>query len=381
MNSNLRITPENELILLCSIPRINNKSKDRIKNVLTSDFNWDYFIKKVTDHKLKPLIYLNLKNFENSIPNRIYDDLKISFRQNTQKNLFLTCELIKIIEMFEKHKIPVISYKGPILTYLTYGNLSMRHFVDLDLLVNPEHVNQAQEILYSMGYKLDLKINEKQKKKLILQQQELKFFNKCNTVAVDLHWKLSLLHSVKTSCLSKKTKTVEIFNKPIKTLQPEEMFLLICIHNSSHRWNKLSFLLDLSDFALNNGINWFKVVSLAKKMGLMRIVNINLILIKNILNLNLFPENFIEGDKDKIAVNIVHKFEKKIRGDVNSLNLAEELFSTIVIRDNIMLGLQDVITNLFRPTSYEWRKIPLPAKITFLYVIIRPFLLLFRYGI
>lgn len=380
MDSNLRITPEDELILLCSISEIDNKSIDRIKNLLNLDLNWNYFIKKATDHKLKPLIYLNLKNFQNNIPNNIYGDLKIYFMENTQKNLLLTGELIKIIEIFENHRIPLIFYKGPVLTYLTYGNLSMRHFVDLDLLVNPDHVNQAHEILYSMGYDSDLKLNEKQNKKFISQQQELKFFNKSNNVSVDLHWKLSLLHSVKTSSLIKKTKNVEIFNKPLKTLQPEEMLLLICIHNSSHRWDKLSFLSDLSDFALKNDINWFKLISLAKQMGLMRIVNINLILIKNIMNLNLLPEN-LGGCNDKKARKMVNKVQKKLLVEGNSLNLAEELFFTIVIRDNITLGLQDVITNLFKPTSYEWRKIPLPVKMTYLYVIIRPFLLLLRYGI
>lgn len=381
MGSNLEISAEDQLLIFCAHTQLNNESKDHIIELINYNFEWDSFVKKATYHKLKPLIYLNLKDYKTLVPNDIFNDLNLFFSENAKKNLFFLMELKKILEIFEEHEIPVIPYKGPTLAYFAYGDLSLRQFSDLDFLVYPKDVEQAKNLLYSMGYESELKLNKMQEKKFISSQQELKFFNKQNNMTVDLHWKLSLLHATKTDYLIQNTTTVELFNKSIRTLRSEEMFLVICIHNSSHRWSTLSLLCDLSEFiSRNETLDWSKINSLAKKMGLTRIVNINLLLIKNVLNLNLYPEH-MDINKDTKTVKIACKIQKKILKGIFTFSLVEELMITIRIRDNRLLGLQDVVTNLFKATSYEWKKISLPSEISFIYIILRPILLLTRYKI
>lgn len=381
MDSNLETSAENELFILCAHTQLNAESKNRIKELINHDFEWDYFVKKATYHKLKPLIYSNLKDYKNLVPNNIYNDLNLFFNENAKKNLFFLMELKKILEIFEELEIPVISYKGPTLAYFAYGDLSLRQFSDLDFLVDPADVKQAKNLLYMIGYESELKLNKKQETKFILSQQELKFFNKKNNMTLDLHWKLSLLHATKTDYLIEKNTTVQLFNKPIRALRSEEMFLVICIHNSSHRWSTLSLLSDLSGFILRNeNLDWSKINSMAENMGLTRIVNINLLLIKNVLNLNLYPEH-MDINKDIETVKIAYKIQKTMLNDIFTFSLVEELMITIRIRDNVLLGLQDVVTNLFRATSYEWKKISLPSEITFIYILLRPILLLTRYKI
>ena len=43
--------------------------------------------------------------------------------------------MIRLYEMFEAESIPVIPYKGPLLSWLAYRSLTRRMFVDLDLVV------------------------------------------------------------------------------------------------------------------------------------------------------------------------------------------------------------------------------------------------------
>lgn len=380
MNPSLKIRKEDELILLCANMLQNTKTKKRILELITNDLNWDYFLKMVSKHKLKPITYLNLKNCMDFIPNQVHNNLIQFYKDNAKKNLFFVMELIKILEIFEESKINMIFYKGPILAYLAYRDLSSRQFADLDLFVSPINVNQAKKLLYSIGYECELELNDMQEIKFITSQQELKFFNKQNNITVDLHWKLSLLHLVKTDYLIQKKTNFMIFNKSIRTLMPEEMFLLICIHNSSHRWSALSLICDLSGLILNNNLNWFKIQLLAKNMGITRIVHINLFLIKNTLNLDLCPKN-IDLDEDSEARDIAFKVQKKLFSELNNFSLLEDLRVMIKIRDSKIVGLYDVMQNLFIATSYEWKKIPLPVQISFMYIIIRPFLLLTRYKI
>lgn len=380
MDSILKIDPEDELLLLCTKEQLTNKFKMKVESLINSDFDWDYFVKRVTYHKIQPLIYTSLRPFEEIIPPNIYNDLKLLFIENTQKNLFFLKELIKIVEIFEEHEVSLISYKGPTLAYFAYDDLSMRQFSDLDFLVNVEDLSQAKELLNLMGYENDLILNKKQEKKFISHQQEFKFFNKQNNITIDLHWKVSVLHSIKTDYLTQRTMKVKIFNEFIRTLLPEEMFLVICIHNASHKWSHLSLLCDLSGFISRNDIDWFKVNVMANKMGLITIVNINFFLMKNILGINSC-QKYTDFDKDIKSANIACQIQKKILNKSHTFSLIDEFRTTINIRDNTILGLHDAMINIFRPTSYEWREIPLPSEISFIYIFLRPFLLLTRYKI
>jgi len=45
-----------------------------------------------------------------------------------------------------------IPYKGPTLALAVYGNLALREFTDLDILVQTQNVRQAAELLKDRGY-------------------------------------------------------------------------------------------------------------------------------------------------------------------------------------------------------------------------------------
>jgi len=51
-------------------------------------------------------------------------------------NFFLTKELLELLTLFEAHCIPASPYKGPALAIMAYGNLALRQFSDLNILVH-----------------------------------------------------------------------------------------------------------------------------------------------------------------------------------------------------------------------------------------------------
>ena len=56
--------------------------------------------------------------------------------------MLLTSELIKIMKLLEENDIKAIAFKGPTLAQLAYGDVTLRQYVDLDLLVelDLEHI-------------------------------------------------------------------------------------------------------------------------------------------------------------------------------------------------------------------------------------------------
>jgi hypothetical protein len=47
----------------------------------------------------------------------------------------LTAELCRLISLFAAADIAAIPYKGPVLGLFAYGNIALRRFVDLDVIV------------------------------------------------------------------------------------------------------------------------------------------------------------------------------------------------------------------------------------------------------
>ena len=72
-------------------------------------------------------------------------------------NMLLTSELIKIMKVLEENDIKAIAFKGSTLAQLAYGDVTLRQYVDLDLLVEKENIFKIEDLLkdkYTRALKL-----------------------------------------------------------------------------------------------------------------------------------------------------------------------------------------------------------------------------------
>lgn len=73
-------------------------------------------------------------------------------RTTVARGLALEAELLAILAALRAHDIPVLVLKGVPLALRLYGRVGARAMVDNDLLVRPEDVPTAVEILAQLGY-------------------------------------------------------------------------------------------------------------------------------------------------------------------------------------------------------------------------------------
>ncbi len=89
--------------------------------------------------RMLPLLYKNLILISpKKVPPAVMTHLRNEFLLNSSRNMKLTRELLFIIDNFDAKGIPIMPFKGPVLAEQVYGDIALRSFVDLDLLV-PEH--------------------------------------------------------------------------------------------------------------------------------------------------------------------------------------------------------------------------------------------------
>lgn len=385
--SELNLKKEEELLLCCARTNSDYETEDRIRSLIEDDLDWEYLIQIATKHKLRPLLYINLKEFL-GVSEVFKHHMKNCYRENAQKNLFLLGELFKILDLLESRGIATIPFKGPILSILIYKNIALREFNDLDVFVDKDNIIKSRKILISNGYDPDLFLDELKEKKYVESQHEYQFIDQENNYLLELHWKFSELFfffpndELDVIDLHNLSSTY-INGRNIKLFSPEDLFLILCLHNAGHRWARLSWTCDIAVFLHENkNLKWDRIFNNAKKMGISRILLINLYLSKIFFG-SEFPKsinNILKADKavKNVSEEIINEIFSK---DPISSRLSHELIMKFRIREKFIYGLMDVIKNITEPTIRDWKIIPLPIYSYPLYYLLRPIRLIIGYRI
>jgi Uncharacterised nucleotidyltransferase len=132
--------PEIQLLLLCASPVETEERAARIQELMDGNLDSSVLQERADSYRLMPLLYWELKSRR---PDNTPQWLANQFEQNLRRNLFLTSELFRILDFFERESIAAIPFKGPTLAVTAYSNLALRRFDDLDILVSPEDVWHA----------------------------------------------------------------------------------------------------------------------------------------------------------------------------------------------------------------------------------------------
>jgi len=358
LDQRLLIRDEDKILLLCARTQKTPKIKSRIIKLLNEDVDWDYLAQRASQHKLLPLLYWNLKEFEEEVPEKILKSLKLNFNRNAKNNLLMFGELINLLNLFEKEEVNAIPYKGPLLAISAYKNLVLRQFDDLDIFVNKNNILKVKEILISNGYTPQFDLDGFKERRFIQSQREYKFFNSETEVNLEIQWQFQGVSFSVSDDLSftdpKNIETIEINNKRISSLSPENMLLVLCIHASGHYWDRLSWICDVSELIQSKNIDWEYTIKKADELGIKRLLWVNLFLAVDLLGLNL-PNDIIKHLKSKTIQNLASKAKKRIfipysDGFFRSASLR------LKIREKRSHQIQDGLKIMFLPTNEEWDK-------------------------
>jgi hypothetical protein len=185
-------------------------------------------------------------------PETIIDEMRQAFLVSCVRSIHMERQLQEIIEAFLEQDVRVLVLRGPALAFSLYPDPAMRPSSDLDLLVAPENVIQARDILESLGYKCLAKRFETAKD-FFREECFVHQSNPGSKFPVDLHWVHWELHpffkgseEVDIRDLFQRGWKVETPTLTFETLHPVDYLIhsaihLIMIHKSEMR---LSWICD-----------------------------------------------------------------------------------------------------------------------------------------
>ena len=149
----IALRPEDELLVLVASVGSDPERTERINALVEKGLKWDMLIESASHYGLLPLLYWHIKsNCRAAVPEAILDQLQNDFHETSKTNLLLADELLKILSHLESQGILAVPFKGPTLAVKAYGNLALRQFGDLDILLGEENLPRAKALLSAMGY-------------------------------------------------------------------------------------------------------------------------------------------------------------------------------------------------------------------------------------
>lgn len=378
--------PEISLLLSCSHPRIDSKHADSIKEICQNNIDWNYLLRLAGCHGLIPLLFHRLNSIcPEAIPGPILSRLKNHFNANLGYNRFLTGELLRLLNLFENHGIPAIPFKGPILASCVYGDLSLREFSDLDILIPEKDILRAKELLLSQGYLPIFQLNTVQETALIKSACEYNFRHERTRVNVEIHWKFfprELFLPLTLKDIWERVKTVSIFGEEVQILSPEDLLLILCVHGHKHCWEGLGWVCDLACLIqLHQDMEWQLVIGEAYRCSSERMLFLGLYLARDLLDMDLPDYVWQKVQSDSKVESLAWMVYKDLFSERNgSLGFLERSLFHLRSIKTFWKRVQYCYYQTIPPSLVEFEILKFPSSLFFLYYVFRPFRLLGKYS-
>ncbi|MFN6487970.1 MULTISPECIES: nucleotidyltransferase family protein [unclassified Nostoc] len=387
--------PEIELLLCCTRTHIDSETAERIKTLLQQNIDWTLLVEIATYHGTIPLLYQSLNTtVKEAIPKTVLTQLRNRYHTNASRNLFLSHELVKILKLFEANKIPAIPFKGLVLAASVYGNLAMRQFSDLDILVRQQDIVKAQELLIAQKYQLEAEHYGWQQTFVHSQKPE---------IVVDLHCELTPLSyfPFKLSdfeTLWQRRRSLTLKGESIIDLSSNDLSIILAIQVArgvNEGRESLAQICDLAELLrIQKPLDWEQLLQEVNSLELERPFFISLLIVNTLLNTPL-PDQIKQIIQQKIQIDptmLIYavRMQKQLFTEVKTPLFIKLFFHHLMIKGPLSrmpvrvylvwqflsFTAKLVIINV---NQKDQEVFPLPSGLSFLYYLIRPIRLVSRY--
>ena len=352
----------------------------KIRMLSEAIYDWDSVIESAYMHGVLPLVHKSLKSVST-----ISESVKAEFKNInfsiSRRNMLMSAELIKIIELFNANSIRSIAIKGPVLSQIIHNDITQRQFTDLDILIDVSQIYEAVKLLVDIGYEPEYSIEYLKNKTLLNVGKDFPATNTANDVLIEFHWRLFLDRYIKKSNIdlfSDKNHRCIINNVSVETLELNAQLLYLLLHGSKHYWERLKWIVDIDRLVriYTDQIDWKRLITTAQEMEIEFMVYLGLAVSGEVLStpLDIFIINNINSDqhvqkaKDTIISQINNDTIKIEHSGVVSF---EQLNKIFLMKDSTRGWLRQYLLGLFQVKELDVYVVNLPNYLSPLYYCVR----------
>ncbi|MFZ1008447.1 MAG: nucleotidyltransferase family protein [Candidatus Sulfotelmatobacter sp.] len=365
------------LLLAAGVPDCGQRELDRVRSLLKSEspVDWTAVLDLADRHGTSSLLYRNLSRLPDIVPSSTLAVLGQCYQTNVHKSLFLTRELIRILDCLDGLGIEVLPYKGLVLSEMYYGDMALRQSGDLDLFVRKDDVGNIKNAVRELGYTVRVPIPEEAEREYIASGYECTFDSAAGKNVLELQWALQPhFYAVDFDMdgLFGRAVEVTVAGRTVKTPSPEDLFLVLSVHAAKHVWGRLIWLCDIAQMLKVGNLDWNWIEVQGQELGIERILRITLELAKRFVATAIPPPIEKSIKADHVAQAFADEISVKV---IRSVSYEEDQLSYFRLMVRLRERWADRIrffTRLaFTPGPGEWEIVRLPKSAFPLYRLVR----------
>jgi hypothetical protein len=312
-----RPAPDDALLLECARRDLAPGAADRLAALLAGPMDWSRVMERATEHGVTPLLARHLGDHE-LVPEPVRGELARRFRRNTERNVALTGELLRLLDLLHARGVGALPFKGPTLAAAVYGHLGLREFGDLDLLVLPRDVPAAREVLMAEGYRPRFDLTRPQESLYLRSRYEHPFVRAADGVTVELQWRiLPIEFGVRLDYAGfwGRSEEIAVAGRRVPALASEDLLLVLAVHGAKHLWERLAWITDVAELVRRQpGLHWDVVGAAAQASGSRRMLALALVLAADLFAAPVPPSVLQRARADSAMERLVETVRRRLIG-------------------------------------------------------------------
>jgi hypothetical protein len=297
---------EAQVLLLGARPRLSEDAERRLRAHLQGPLDWERVLALARQHRVTPLLHrrLSADPLAAEVPADVLDALQERFRQSAVRGLSQERALVQVLALLQDNGVPALPFKGAVLGERVYGNVALRPFGDLDILVPEDDVSLARSLL---------RANDFRSLNVMSEEEEASHFRRGKSyemrrgdVYVELHW--AFLHpmhgfDLDWSDVWDRTRQVPLGDTHVPALPPDDLLIYLCAHGGKHFWGRLSWICDVAEclHTYRDELHWPSVFERARTLHAERLLLLGLQLAADLLGA-AGPGSLAQAADDDAAV-------------------------------------------------------------------------------
>jgi hypothetical protein len=282
------LRPESEFLIWCARTVVTSEIEERIRRRAQGPLDWAFVLDLARYHGVGCLLHRSLSACcSDLVPVEFLTQLRRRTQAVALLNRLLAQEIVALCEAMAARGVPVIPIKGATLAASIYGDVALRDFNDMDLLVPERAIADAEAVLLASGY-------ERKDRSSAPGETEQEdgpyhvFIKRRMLFRVDLQWAIIekyFMFPLDRPEFWKHRVPLVVADKTVQGLAPEDLLIVLCIHGSKHVWEELKWVCDVAELLRSHQhLDWERIYSNASAWRCRRLVSMGLSLAHRLLD-------------------------------------------------------------------------------------------------
>lgn len=372
---------EGRVLLACARAQLTDRGRARLPALFAAPIDWERLNELGARHGLSQLLFFHLDSLPATdakhVPAAQFTRLWSLYESARHRNAAMALELLRVIDLLEWNGIPALPYKGPALAEALYGDVGLRDFGDLDILLRHVDIARARALLARHGYRPEYPLSPAMDDALLHSraQYHTALVHQKSHLMLELHWKTDALYPVETALPAPwwtLTSCATLLGREVRRLPAEALLLALLIHGTKHHWHRLAWLADVAEMIRQEDqLDWSWIERKAGDFGCERRMAIGLHLAHALLDAPL-PERIAARVAamrlDAIAATMLDRAFAANAVDPGTLAC---LATDLRLYERPAHKLRHLANVTLAPSLIEWTRWPLPRALHCLYLPLR----------